>query len=223
MLHDGRRVSAMLAALLALPILATGGPSLAEPGVEEHGMENARRAAAAHEPRGDGRAKPIAQQGAPTVDERRDERVKSDERAKARAQSAAVSDMQDYCANVASIAGPARIARQEKQLVDVEQQVKQRVAELEAKKLELQAMLDKRDELIRKTDETLVELYSRMKPDAAASQIANFEDDIAASLLMRLKPKYASAILSEMDAMRAASVGKKLASLSSLMRNEKKP
>ena len=129
---------------------------------------------------------------------------------------------QKYCAHIANIASEARNALHKKQLVDLEQQVRQRLVELEAKKAELQSLLDRHEALLHKADEALLDVYSHMRPEAAATQLANMDEETAASLLMRLKPKYASAVFNDMDAAHAATLVKKMSSLASFARNEKK-
>jgi flagellar motility protein MotE (MotC chaperone) len=148
----------------------------------------------------------------------RSEPRKEEPAGRQKATPAATPDLQQYCSNVAATAGAARIVRQEKQLQEIEQQVAKRVAELDAKRVDLQALIDKYDALVRKADETIVGVYTRMKPDAAAAQIANLDEEQAAALMLQLKPKSASAILGEMDAARAALVAKKMSSLSSIGR-----
>jgi flagellar motility protein MotE (MotC chaperone) len=132
-------------------------------------------------------------------------------------------DTQQYCANVAAAAGTARNARQEKRLVEIEQQIGQRLAELETKRTELQELLDRQDAFARKADESLTAIYTRMRPDAAAAQLSNMDEESAAALLFRLQPKNASAILNEIEAPRAAALTKKISSMSSLARAGKKP
>ena len=44
----------------------------------------------------------------------------------------------------------------------------------------------------------MVDIYAKMKPDAAASQLASIDREMAASVLTKLKSRTASAILSEM-------------------------
>ena len=138
-------------------------------------------------------------------------------------QAAASQETQQYCANVAAAAGAARMAYQESRLAELDQQLQKRLGELESKRAELQELLDRYDAFVRKTDETLVGVYARMKPDAAAAQLANLDEDSAAALLMQLKPKNSSAILNEMDAARGAQLTKKIAALSSMKRAGKKP
>ena len=51
---------------------------------------------------------------------------------------------------------------------------------------------------------SVVAIYSQMRPDAAAGQIAVMAPDAAAAILAKLSPRTASAILNEMDAQTAA-------------------
>lgn len=133
------------------------------------------------------------------------------------ARAAPAPDIRQYCTEIAAAAGAARAARQEKALLDIEQRVAKRTAELEAKRAELQDVLDRYDALLKRTDERLVSIYGRMRPDAAAAQFASMEEDMAAAMLMRLQPKQSSAILNEMEASRAVVLTKKAATLSSVV------
>lgn len=126
----------------------------------------------------------------------------------------ASSEAERYCADVAATASAARNARVEKELMELEQQIIRRTAELEAKRAELQAVIDRREAMVKKADERLVAIYARMRPDAAAAQFANMDEEMAAAMLMRLEPKKSSAILNEMEAARAVALTKKVAGLS---------
>ena len=61
--------------------------------------------------------------------------------------------------------------------------------------------------------EALVGLYSGMKPESAAAHFAQLDDDVAASLMLRMKSKVSSLILAEMDAMRGAALVKVISDL----------
>jgi len=50
----------------------------------------------------------------------------------------------------------------------------------------------------------LVEIYSTMRADAAAPQLAAMNEVTAAAIVMKLPPKVASAVLAEMEADKAA-------------------
>lgn len=124
-------------------------------------------------------------------------------------------DGQDYCSSVAKAATAAKTAAQEARLRELESLIKRRGDELEAKKRELETVLDKYESLVKRADENLVTVYSKMKPDVAAAQFAVLDDDVAIALLSRLNPKASSQILSEMTASRGAGLIKKLAAYSS--------
>ena len=109
-----------------------------------------------------------------------------------------------YCANIADAAADARFSWQKEQLAAMERQVEERIKLLEEKRAEYEAWLKRRNEFLAKADESVVAVYAKMRPDAAALQLANMPDEAAAALLTKLNARTASAILSEMEAARAA-------------------
>lgn len=115
-----------------------------------------------------------------------------------------MTEIQRFCSNNAATAGDARAAWQAAKLMDLEEQIKQRIAELEAKRAEYQEWLKKRDAAMKKAEEGIVAIYSRMRPEAAAAQIAAMDDEMAATLLAKLPPRTASSILNEIEPGRAA-------------------
>jgi flagellar motility protein MotE (MotC chaperone) len=150
--------------------------------------------------------------------------IGSGDAAKAKAPAAGQNqDVRQYCSNIAVAAESARLARQQKELTELEQKLEKRLAEFEAKRAQLQGLVDRREAFDRKTDEALVGLYSRMKPDSAAAQLAQLEEDAAAALLVRLKAKISSAILNEMDAARGAAIARRIAASAVGARDGKTP
>ncbi len=117
-----------------------------------------------------------------------------------------VTDVQRYCSNISAPALDARNALQLAQVQAAETQLAARIDELEAKRAEVETWLAERKAFIESTSETMIQIYSGMRPDAAAGQIAGMERGVAASLLTRLKPRTASAILAEMPAPVAAEI-----------------
>jgi flagellar motility protein MotE (MotC chaperone) len=113
-------------------------------------------------------------------------------------------DPQAYCTNIATTATDARIAWQANKLSDLDIQIKQRIADLEAKRAEFQDWLARREAALTKAEDGVVAIYSKMRPDAAALQLAAMDDSTAAAVLAKLNPRAASAILNEMSAERAA-------------------
>ena len=109
-----------------------------------------------------------------------------------------------YCANIADAASDARFALQKQALADMEKEIEGRLKVLEAKRAEYEEWLRRRNEVLARADETIVTIYSRMRPDAAALQLTNMDDEIAAAVIAKLNPRAASAVLNEMEPARAA-------------------
>ena len=109
-----------------------------------------------------------------------------------------------FCSNVADPAVDARLAWQLKELEKAENLLHERIAEVEAKRAEYEKWMALRDDFLKKAEASVVEIYSRMKPEAAATQIAGMTDETAAAVLAKLSPRNSSAIFNEMDTARAA-------------------
>ncbi|MDA9479542.1 hypothetical protein XI03_34610 [Bradyrhizobium sp. CCBAU 65884] len=109
-----------------------------------------------------------------------------------------------FCSNVADPAVDARLAWQIKELEKAEGLLRERIAEVEAKRVEYEKWMALRDDFLKKAEASVVEIYSRMKPEAAATQIAGMADETAAAVLAKLSPRNSSAIFNEMDTARAA-------------------
>lgn len=122
-------------------------------------------------------------------------------------------DTQELCANIAASIEAERLSRQKKTLGEIEVQIKARLAALEAKETEVSARIERLEAFEKKTDETLIAFYAGMKPDAAAAQLSELDDDIAAGVLLKLKTKASSAILNEMQAERGAALIRRIGRL----------
>jgi flagellar motility protein MotE (MotC chaperone) len=109
-----------------------------------------------------------------------------------------------YCRNVVDAAADARYLLQKEALSKAETEVEGRVKALEAKRAELEVWIKRRQEVLDLADEAVTKIYSGMRPDAAAVQIASMDDDVAAGILVKLKSRTASAIFNEMEPARAA-------------------
>jgi len=117
---------------------------------------------------------------------------------------AADNEVALFCGNVADPAVDARLAWQLKELAKAESLLRERIAEVEAKRAEYEQWMALRDDFLKKAEASVVEIYSRMKPEAAATQIAGMSDETAAAVLAKLSPRNSSAIFNEMDTARAA-------------------
>ncbi len=129
---------------------------------------------------------------------------KKTESAKPAEPTGAATEARQFCTNNMAIAGDARIAWQTAKLLELEAKIKQRLADLEARKAQLVEWLQKHDEAMKKATDDVIAIYVHMKPDAAASQLAVMDDATAAAVIAKLPPRVAGPILNEMEASRAA-------------------
>jgi flagellar motility protein MotE (MotC chaperone) len=126
-------------------------------------------------------------------------------KAEARARSLrSLPEVRMFCANNASTADAARIAWQASRLEEVEARLQEKIAELDAKRAEFQEWMRKRDEAMKKARQDIVDIYSKMDPEAAANELVQMDDAMAAAVLSKLNPRNTSAILDQMDPARAA-------------------
>ena len=125
---------------------------------------------------------------------------------KARELASLPREVRQFCVNTANAAANARIAWQAAKLTELTTRLRQRIAELEAKRAEYEDWLHKHDEAMQEARKDIVAIYSRMRPDAAAAQLSVMDEVMAASLLTKLNSRVASAILAEMDPGRAARI-----------------
>lgn len=109
-----------------------------------------------------------------------------------------------YCDNVAPLAAEARIAWQTRRMSELEAQLKQRIADLDAKEAEARDWVTKRQTMMNAASEDVVAIYAKMEPEAASTQLAAMDEPVAAAILAKLKAGVASAILNEMEAAKAS-------------------
>lgn len=113
---------------------------------------------------------------------------------------------QQYCVNISDAAADARFAWQAKTIADFEKELDARIKVLEAKTEEYKKWLDRRNDFINRAHQKLVDIYTKMKPDAVALQMAALEEETAAAVVFRLEPRVASSILNEMEPEKAARI-----------------
>lgn len=113
-------------------------------------------------------------------------------------------DGQLYCSNIIDAAADQRFAWQKQVISDLGRDLEQRIKKLEEKTAEYKEWLTKRDEFVNRATGNLVKIYARMKPDAAAAQLTQLDEETAAAVLSKLEPKATSTILNEMDPKKAA-------------------
>lgn len=84
---------------------------------------------------------------------------------------------------------------------------------LDEKIVALRALKRDRELALNKVRESLVAIYSGMKPDAAAERLRGVDDDLVAALMSKLDATKAGAILAEADPDRAARITRRIAEL----------
>lgn len=119
--------------------------------------------------------------------------------------------VEEYCLNIADKAADARVAWQTETLRKIEAELDAKIAKLEARQAEVQAWVDKQQEILSAAESGLVEIYAKMDPEVAAEQLTTLDLRLASSLLRQLKPRIASAILNEMATGKAALLVKAIA------------
>lgn len=118
---------------------------------------------------------------------------------------AQISDeIREFCSNIADAAKDRRYALQVMELEKLKKEIDARVAKLEAKRAEYEDWLKRREEFMAKAEASVVDIYSKMKPDAAAERLSAVEPMLAASILMKLNTRQAGVILNEMNSKSAA-------------------
>lgn len=110
----------------------------------------------------------------------------------------------EYCRNIAPAAGEARAAFLNQAIASLEQELSRKTSELDARIAEHKQWIAQRQKMLDQASAALVQMFAKMRPDAAAQQVSIMEEPVAAALLMKLEPKSSSALLSEMPPVRAA-------------------
>lgn len=118
----------------------------------------------------------------------------------------APSEIERFCGNIADEARDRRYALQVAELQELQSEVDERIRRLEEKRAEYESWVSRREAFMKQAEANVVQIYSRMRADAAAEQLAELRAEMAASILMKLEPRVASVILNEMDMKAAATL-----------------
>ena len=112
----------------------------------------------------------------------------------------------DFCSNIRDDAQEQRYALKMQELNALKAQVEERIIALENKRAEVEAWQKKRDQFADLAGTSLVEIYSQMRPDAAAGRLEILEPTLAAAIVLKMNRRKASVIMNEMSAEKAASI-----------------
>lgn len=116
-----------------------------------------------------------------------------------------------FCINIKPQVEEMRIAFQKKSLAEVEVELEKRISLLDAKIKEYRQWQERRQEFSSKAHDALVKIYTKMRPDAAAQQLAVADIETAAAVVLKLDPRVSSAILNDMDPKLAAALASTIA------------
>jgi len=119
-----------------------------------------------------------------------------------------ISVSAQYCASILDRAADARFAEQRAQLAKLQKQIEERLGQLEQRRVEVETWTKRREDFLAMVRGNLSTIYSKMKPAAAAEQLAKIDDMTAAAILLKLDPRATSAILTEMDPAKAAELAR---------------
>ncbi|WPE19115.1 hypothetical protein ShzoTeo12_02720 [Shinella zoogloeoides] len=120
--------------------------------------------------------------------------------------NASADEIREFCTNIADAARDQRYLLQKQELENLQKDVDERIKTLEARRAEYEDWLKRRNDFLKTAEGGLVEIYKKMKPDAAAAQLAELDPEIASAIVMKLAPRQSSTILGEMPADKAAAL-----------------
>ncbi len=115
-------------------------------------------------------------------------------------------EIERFCGNIVDAARDRRYSMQAAELAQLQKDVDARLALLETKRAEYEEWLTRRESFMKNAQESVVQIYKKMKPDAAAKQLSELRAEIAASILMKLDARTSSVILNEMETKAAAAL-----------------
>lgn len=127
-----------------------------------------------------------------------------------------LSPAQQYCSNILDATSAAQIAQQTRSLQKAQKEINDRIALLDAKAEVLKSWMKLREDFVAHATDALVQIYSRMKPDSAAAQLAAMDEMTSAAIISKLAPKVSSPIMAEMEVAKAARLSAVIAGSSEL-------
>ena len=112
--------------------------------------------------------------------------------------------LDQYCSSASQRIADEEAKRREERLRELQSSIDQKLALLREKQRELQELQKKREQDLAAARQEVVDIYSKMEPEAAASQISKLDPRVAVALLRKLPTRNASEILNVMDPAKAA-------------------
>lgn len=121
-------------------------------------------------------------------------------------------DIRKFCGNIADAARDKRYLIQREELHKLQAQVDERISVLKERRDDYKNWLDQRNRFLETAEAGLVEIFKKMKPDAAAKQLEIIDRNISAAIIMKLDARLSSQIFNEMDSEVAAGLATIIAS-----------
>lgn len=115
-------------------------------------------------------------------------------------------EIERFCGNIVDVARDRRYSIQAAELAQLQKDVDERMRQLEGKRAEYEEWLNRRETFMKQAQQNVVQIYAKMRPDAAAGQLSELRAEMAASILMKLDARVSSVILNEMDKKAAAAL-----------------
>lgn len=115
-------------------------------------------------------------------------------------------EVNKYCVNIFNHAKEARHAVLMTRLKDMQVTVDEKLDQMDSRIVELKTWTEKREKFLARANDSLVQIFQTMRPDAAAGQLTEMGPVISAAIIARLDPKFSGAILAEMEPDIAAKV-----------------
>ncbi len=103
------------------------------------------------------------------------------------------------------------LATKEKQLKTLEENVQKNLEKIEQALKESKEQFGEKEKIIKKNVDSLIKVYSTMKPAEAANLIAAIDEDLALRIISGMKSKIAGQVLSQLDVKVAKAITEKLA------------
>lgn len=133
------------------------------------------------------------------------------------------SQAQQYCANIRDDVLEKRYAMKRREVValhedkklqleELRAEIQKRIDTLEVKRVDFEKWVVKREKFSAMATDSIVDIYTKMRPDAAASRLEELGDMLAAAILLKMSSRKAGVILNEMKAKKAAEITKVIAS-----------
>ncbi len=111
-----------------------------------------------------------------------------------------------YCNAIVDQARELRYSAREEELRKLQSELEHGLELIETKKAEFEKWVQRRDAFSNNASETLIAIYEKMRPEAAAERLTIVDPMLASAILLKMPPGKSGTILNEMEAKKAAGI-----------------